>query len=278
MGQTFCGGLCVDTFSDPGNCGGCFFPCPNGQACLGGFCGCGDACGACGVVDLGSTVPQSVSGSTMGLFDALGGSCGGFGSPDSVFSFTAPFDGTYTFDTFGTPYDSVLYVLDASCFEIGCNDDDQVLAAHLTIGLLAGQTVYLVVDGAGGSQGNFVLNLEQTSLCPSADLGSMVPQTVYGSTIGGASSLDPSCGPSGNPDVTFQFTAPAAASYSFDTFGSNYDTVLHVRDATCAGPELGCNDDALGIASQLSLPLAAGQVVVVVVDGFGSGDFVLTIQ
>jgi len=77
----------------------------------------------------------------------------------------------------------------------------------------------------------------------------------------------PSCALSFAPDATFEFTAPADGDYSFDTFGSEIDTVLTVLDG-CGGAELACNDDALGLQSQVTVDLTAGQTVLVVVDGF----------
>ena len=46
------------------------------------------------------------------------------------------------------------------------------------------------------------------------------------------------------------------------------------------GVEIACNDDRIGLQSALQVVLAAGQTVIVVVDGYASnsGDFVLDIQ
>jgi hypothetical protein len=84
----------------------------------------------------------------------------------------------------------------------------------------------------------------------------------------------------GGVDRAYLFTAPIAGTYVFDTFGSNFDTVLHVHDGGCGGPSLGCNDDTMGLQSQLSVPLTANQTVLVVVDGFGNsqGNFTLHIN
>jgi hypothetical protein len=38
-----CGGTCVDTSSDPANCGACGHVCSGATACTGGVCGCGPA-------------------------------------------------------------------------------------------------------------------------------------------------------------------------------------------------------------------------------------------
>jgi hypothetical protein len=116
--------------------------------------------------------------------------------------------------------------------------------------------------------------------CPATQLGSTVPLTVAGSTVGLTNTLTPSCTFSNAPEATFGFTAPATGTYQINTFGSTFDTVLYVQDATCGGPPLACDDDAGGtLQSEVQVTLAAGQTVVIVVDGFAtsSGNFTLNI-
>jgi hypothetical protein len=123
-----------------------------------------------------------------------------------------------------------------------------------------------------------------SSACPQVDLGSTVPTSYSGSTVGAQNLVGgASCGAGGNnaPDASFRFTAPAGGTYQIDTAGSAFDTVLYVRNATCSGEQLACNDDANGtVQSLVSVSLNAGQTVVVVVDGYGtrSGAFTLTIR
>jgi hypothetical protein len=116
--------------------------------------------------------------------------------------------------------------------------------------------------------------------CTQADLGSALGVSVQaGSTFGSGDDLSPSCAYSAAEDRAFRWTAPASDTFTFDTFGSAFDTILHVRDVSCGGPELACNDDTGSLQSQVVLSLAAGQQVVVAVDGYAeaSGAFVLNI-
>ncbi|MEZ4240652.1 MAG: hypothetical protein R3F59_31775 [Myxococcota bacterium] len=80
--------------------------------------------------------------------------------------------------------------------------------------------------------------------------------------------------------MTWSFTAPADGDYRFDTTGSSFDPVLLVLDG-CDGRELGCNDDAdPDLHSVVDVALAAGQTVVVVVDGYewyDHGDYALQV-
>jgi len=130
--------------------------------------------------------------------------------------------------------------------------------------------------------------------CAFTDLGMTLPVSVAGTTSGAPNSLGgsacgmlvahltilPGGGGSASPDVEYQWTAPRTATYAIDTFGSAFDTVLSVRDGTCAGNELACNDDAIGVQSEVQLALRAGQAVMVIVEGYGwsSGPYALHID
>ena len=115
-----------------------------------------------------------------------------------------------------------------------------------------------------------------------------LPLSVTGTTPdggnGGNAVWGASCGDGGNiaPDAAYQWTAPADGTYAIDTNGSDFDTILSVRTADCAGTELSCNDDypGLGVQSRVLVALTEGQTVVIVVDGFGtaSGNYVLNVD
>ena len=80
--------------------------------------------------------------------------------------------------------------------------------------------------------------------------------------------------------MIYRFTAPEAGLYIFDTFGLSFDTLLQILKDSCTGTSLGCNDDTDGQQSRVTLSLAAGQTVLVVVDGSGtsSGDDALQVD
>lgn len=118
--------------------------------------------------------------------------------------------------------------------------------------------------------------------CPTAVLTGAFPIVVNGTTAGAPNGIDlAGCATGDASEQTFTFTAPADATYTFSTAGSAYDTVLGLLDG-CGGVELACNDDAPsgGLQSELSRPMASGDTVLVVVDGYGTaaGDFTLTVQ
>ena len=89
------------------------------------------------------------------------------------------------------------------------------------------------------------------------------------------------CGSSGAKDRFFRFEAPEDGCYTFDTEGSGYDTLLRVLDA-CEGTSIDCDDDGgSGVLSIIETPLAEGDQVFVVVDGYSvssSGEYTLNIN
>ena len=237
--------------------------------------------GACPDFDLGNTVPQSVAGDTALGDNASAGSCGGLGGNDDSWTFTAPSDGVFVFDTIGSSVDTLLYVLADQCggAELACDDDGGGgTDSSALIPMNLGDEVVVVVDSDTGG-GAYVLNVAE-DVCPDADIGNAVPHVETGSNVGETDTLAGSCGGSGGADLAFAWTAPADGSYTFDSFGSTYDTVLYVLDGDCEGTELACDDDTSGTQSQVVVDLVADQTVTVVLDGFSSfstGDYVLNI-
>ncbi len=279
-----CGGFCVDPLVDHQHCGGCFSPCDDDETCQMGFCtggACpGSVCGICDVVTLPNAVPFSVVGTTSGAQHHFTPSCVPVSVPEVAHEFTAPETGLYVFDTVGSTYDTILSVLGpGGCFETGCNDDTFGLDARVEVFLAAGETATIVVDGftTGTYQLNANLDGGCTGPCGTCNspvfLSSSVPQTVTGSTTGAPDDLIPSCTGQLGPEVLHQFTAPFDGSFIFSTQSSGYDTVLSVIDAASCG-ELACNDDFGGFTtSRITMDLAAGQTVYVVVDGKNASGF-----
>lgn len=119
------------------------------------------------------------------------------------------------------------------------------------------------------------------------DVGGVFPFTVDGDTLDGDDGYGGSaCGGGGDAvlDRAYRWTAPWAGRYVITTEGSAFDTVLSLRQGSCAGRELACSDDAAegGRTSELTVDLADCQTVTIVVDGGLGGEiegpFVLSIR
>lgn len=252
-----------------------------------------ETAGSTGTPDPGSAdscasdiLEDGLSGSTLGRANENVGSCGGDAAPDHAFAFTAPEDGQYTFNTNGSDFDTVLYVLDgAECGapEIACDDDGgDSVQSELTVPLDAGQTVVVVVDGYSSDSGAFSLGttVQTADGCGAQALAGALPLTAE-ATTSGASQYGGSCGGSGAPEHVFSWSAPQAGTYTIHTTDSDFDTVLYVRDGSCIGEELDCDDDGgPSTQSSMTLNLQAGQEIVIFADGYNSsaGNVILTIE
>jgi hypothetical protein len=135
--------------------------CAATESCQSCEADCG-VCATCASTDLGSTVPQMVTGTTVGLPNLLTPSCSYSYAPEATFAFTAPADGTYTFSTAGSPFDTILYIDAPSCLgaSLACNDDYIGLQSWLQVTLTAGQAIVVVVDGFAGGSGPFTLTIQ----------------------------------------------------------------------------------------------------------------------
>jgi len=84
---------------------------------------------------------------------SLTGTCGGDGSSEDIYEWTAPVAGSYWLGATGYGFQPVLYVRDGACdgAELACTSGWGGGGAGLGVSLAAGQTVALVIDGQGGS-------------------------------------------------------------------------------------------------------------------------------
>lgn len=264
--------------------------CEDGD-CLGvGLCSCPDEL-------LGAVAGLALAGGdTGGAGDDSSGTCGGDGAPDVALSWIAPETDTWTFDLTGSnrDFDTVLYARDGGCDgpELACNDDASGPQSAITLDLAEDQPITLVVDGLDGDSGDWRLNAEPRSSCPDVALGDAVGAAVStGTNDGQGSSFFASCARSGR-DVTLTWTAPSSGDVVFDTYGSGYDTVLHVLTGDCEGPEVACADDSGGgYQSEVTMGVLEGGVYTIVLSGFngrpeagngglpsgGTSDYVLNI-
>lgn len=101
-------------------------------------------------------------------------------------------------------------------------------------------------------------------------LGSSLGTAIAtGTTVGQTNEFTPTCANGSTaPDVSFTWTAPNNAWYTFSTAGSRFNTVLHVRSSTDTTQTLACNNNFGDTRqSSVTLQLTAGTTVLVVIDG-----------
>jgi len=122
-------------------------------------------------------------------------------------------------------------------------------------------------------------------VCVDQELGSALPVTVKGTTAFSNDDHQASCGGSLAPDRGFLWTAPKSGTFTFDTARSALRSLVAVRRGGCGGEELACATEGIryGGGARVTLPLEAGQTVLVVVDSpsasaFSAGYFELHID
>ncbi|MBK9188407.1 MAG: hypothetical protein IPM33_05565 [Phycisphaerales bacterium] len=204
-------------------------------------------------------------------------SCGFGGDPgsnDVFYHYTPSFTGTARISTCGSGFDTIVQVL-AQCggVELACNDDACGLQSQTNVEVQANTAYIIRVSGYFGARGTGTLTIDQVSCgvgndcCATADVigvGSTAFDTSNATNDGTGT-----CGASGtSPDIWYSFTAPSDGTYTIDSCGSTYDTVLSAMSA-CYGAELACNDDSCGLQSSITLALVQGQTILLRVAGFG---------
>jgi len=235
----------------------------------------------CDEQDLGESVGRSVfRGELADQRGVLASSCGGAEGPEVALRWRAPADDVYLFDTFDSDFDTVLTLREGGCVgpEIACNDHafgsvrvDTPLPAQsaVRLSLAAGRELTLVLDSGPLGGGEAVLDITPMgSTCPDDDLGDAVgAEVARGNNEGRPTRYLGSCAGTAR-DAVYLWTAPSAGEFTFDTFGSDFDTVLFVMEGACGERTIICNDDERDLQSLVTVQADEGAVFTVVVSGF----------
>lgn len=180
--------------------------------------------------------------------------------------------------------------LDACAPEGGCPTTPPTTVTSTTVmtsttSSIATSSTVMATTTTTTPGGTTTSTLPTTLPCADVNLGDASPLTIMGTTVGAGNDVEPppaclSIPLSGGEDVLYEWTAPAAGTYVFDTRQTPFDSVVYVLDG-CGGTVLACNDDPEGfgvLGSRTEVALGAGQTVLVVVDSAStSGSFTLAI-
>lgn len=223
--------------------------------------------------------------------------CPGNG-PEHVMRWIPPESGRYFIDTFGSLFDTVLYVSsDLSCSpsapnpQLECVDDLQGVSIQevLAVQAVRGGEMLVVVDSYNSSGGDFNLRIRGEGECPRADLGGQLGSALYSTFELANDALLLSSATShecrgGELGLSFAWRAPSEGVYRFDTSGSAFPAVLALRES-CEGAILGCDfGDDIDNSSEVVLALAQGEEVVIEVTALAPlpqpsyGQLVLNVQ
>lgn len=209
------------------------------------------------------------------------------GSREVWFRYTAPLTGLLTATTCSATrtFDTVLDVF-AGCSastSLVCNDDSCGTGSSVTLPVSQGSTYYLRVGGRNGEQG--VFDLTMATVPANDECQHAIPVTLgtngpFSSTFATTSSAWPCV--NGGSDVWFWYQAAATAPHTFTTCTGTlgYDTTIEVLRGTCGSlVSVGCNDDACGLGSSLTVNLTSGTLYFIRVGGYSgaTGSFDLTV-
>ena len=246
----------------------------------------------------GQTLSQSTTGATTESGEPS--PCAGIANT-VWFTWTPSVSGTATFDTVGSAYDTALAVYTGTSLtgltNLGCNDDisstDQ--DSRLSLSVTAGTNYRIQVGGYQGATGSLTFRVTaptSTSCsgpannCFSTATGiSSRPYSNSQSTSGATlESGEPRpCGSIG-ATVWYTWTPTTSGTYTVDTSGSSYDTVLAIyTGSSLTGlTSRGCNDDisTSDLDSRLTLSFTAGTTYRIQAGGYNgaTGTLVLRIS
>src|SRR4051812_20841631 len=161
------------------------------------------------------------------------------------YRWTAPATGPYSFNTFGSSFDTVLAVYTGASVgaltAVASNDDYGVIDVTSEVGFnaIAGTTYSVAVDGydngAGAETGTVTLHWLRevppaNDLFANATLLTGMSGSITSSNNGAGKELgEPDhVGDAGGRSVWFRWTAPGSGDFSFDTIGSEIETLLAI--------------------------------------------------
>ncbi|MCA9537425.1 MAG: PPC domain-containing protein [Myxococcales bacterium] len=279
--------------------------CAPGEACADGLCTPTACAGAIDLPAFGQYQGNNAAGQ-----DEIDSSCVANAGREQLYTFQLDEAADVTLDTTGSAFDTVLSVrtaCDDPGSELACDDDGAGagFASRVEFFAEAGVRYYVVVEGYNANaQGAFTLDFRGSGLiapvdcneceiacvnelcvpampaaCNGATVGNSPGQYV-GNTAGLPNRLSPSCAGSNAPEDVLLVMFRRDTDVTASTAGSDFDTVLYVLEGCDPNNEVVCNDDSVGLTSEVSFRARAGVPYYIVVDGYNAaqGGFTLTLQ
>ncbi|MGB7061719.1 MAG: hypothetical protein WBF13_05110, partial [Candidatus Zixiibacteriota bacterium] len=123
-----------------------------------------------------SSLPHTSTGTTAGYFNDYDEVCPYTGStaPDVVYSYAPGVDEVIDIDLENSSYDTKVYVYENTCASpaYACNDDyyPDYTSAIMELDIYTGNTYYIVVDGYGTEEGDYLLNVRIFEPPPPCDV------------------------------------------------------------------------------------------------------------
>ncbi len=261
-----CGGSCVDLSASVRHCGHCDFACAATAVCVAGTCREGvappanDACESATTIVLGPRT-VTVRGSTSGADSSLV-SCG-TGS-DVFYRFTVSRRTLVFAHTFGSSFETRVGWLANCATTPTCTSGQCGTRQSATVRMFEPGTYELVVDGAGGEHGDFLLSIQQLQIA-SASLFAVAPgDDLSARSISFPTATDTMGSCDVSPDVELLWvTCPGflGATSTFSTCrvgAANFDAVLSLHHSNAASTPCAARTCALQASITGLIPPGAG--------------------
>jgi len=207
----------------------------------------------------------TVAGSTVNATKEAGepNHAGNAGGHSIWYTWNAPSTKAVTIDTINSSFNTLLAVYTGNAVNaltlVTSNDDiaPGFQQSRVTFNATAGTTYQIAVDGYNGASGSVVLTLNQTiendNFVNAESIGG-VGGVVYGSTSGATKEPgepDHAGNPGGN-SIWYYWTAPISGTATFNTLGSQFNTLLAVYTGTVVSNlTLVASDDDIAPPSNL---------------------------
>lgn len=216
---------------------------------------------------------------------------GNLGGSSIWYRWIAPGTGPYSFNTFGSSFDTLLAVYtggSVGALTLVADSDDYGLGLTSEVGFTAtaGTTYSIAIDGYDNETGAVTLNwLLETPPLNDLFANAIVLTGSTGSITSGnvGAAKEPGepdhAGEPGGRSVWFRWTAPSTGDFTFHTAGSEIETLLAVyTGASVNALTLIASNSAPGDSgSSVTFPAIAGTTYRIAIDGFlrQAGMFVL---
>jgi hypothetical protein len=201
------------------------------------------------------------------------------------FEWEAPANGTVTFDTCGSDFDTMMAAYEgstlASLDQLEANDDAAssgcTFQSRVSFGVTDGTTYRVAVDGVAGATGAITLNWNFGVAPPNDDFANA--QAISGAFGTATGTNENATTEPGEPTefesestVWYRWTSPMTGTAEFQTCASDFDTVLLAAEGVAVDEleVLALNDDteACGSGSIVRVPVSAGDEYSISVGGF----------
>jgi Icc-related predicted phosphoesterase len=240
--------------------------------------------GLASAIDFTGKIPYSIQQSTLGATTESGelmSKCSNDNKATVWYKFIPSVDQQLSLDAFGSDYDTNLSVWTGTSHpltEVACNDDSsRVKQSQLNWQFKAGITYYIAIGGYTGETGNLIFNVTPVAALTNDKFSDAInitkfPFTAIQSTVNAtvdANEASPDCAISGSgSSVWYKYTPSSNQMVVFDTFDSDYNTVLSVwTGSTQPLTQVACNDNMGAQQSQVIVNLTAGTSYFVNVGG-----------